>query len=290
LSTWLNRIRIHRDAWVAFAKSRVRSAYHFTADDCRLHIQERLWQAPPIRVCEDLDDCFRLAVQNREIFWPKSLSYTGIGWLYNEIFIPWSLNPASYSHPQTQVPVGGWVIDAGACEGFFSMHALERGARHVLAIEPVASLGATLTKTFAQAQREGRLAVLEQALADTTGVSYLHAEVAQVWDSTLQHDATNTSDVCVDATTIDRIVMDHGLRENGLIKMDIEGAEMVALQGATNTLRKHRPRLAVAVYHSYENALRCREIILTANPDYHVDFRGMYAWFSPPRPYLLFAW
>ena len=72
--------------------------------------------------------------------------------------------------------------------------------------------------------------------------------------------------------------------------MDIEGYEMKALEGAKQTLANDKPQLAIAVYHDYENALQCRNIILEANPTYKIEFRGMYAWFKPPRPYLLFAY
>ena len=37
------------------------------------------------------------------------------------------------------------------------------------------------------------------------------------------------------------------------IKMDIEGAERVALAGATQTLRRFRPRLAISVYHRVDD-------------------------------------
>jgi hypothetical protein len=33
------------------------------------------------------------------------------------------------------------------------------------------------------------------------------------------------------------------------IKLDIEGAELQALKGAEQTLRRHRPRLVIALYH-----------------------------------------
>ena len=56
--------------------------------------------------------------------------------------------------------------------------------------------------------------------------------------------------------------------------MDIEGYKMNALKGAEKTLRNLKPSLAIAVYHEYENALRCKEIIKKANPDYEFEFRG----------------
>lgn len=50
---------------------------------------------------------------------------------------------------------------------------------------------------------------------------------------------------------IDTITIDEALRGNKatFIKMNIEGSELQALEGAQNTIKKWKPRLAIAAYH-----------------------------------------
>jgi hypothetical protein len=53
--------------------------------------------------------------------------------------------------------------------------------------------------------------------------------------------------------SIDDFVASAGLDRVGLIKMDIEGAELPALKGAVSVIRKFRPKLAIAIYHSLDD-------------------------------------
>jgi hypothetical protein len=52
----------------------------------------------------------------------------------------------------------------------------------------------------------------------------------------------------VPVQTLDAYAEEHGL-EVGLIKADIEGAEPAFLQGARETIIKHRPILLISIYH-----------------------------------------
>lgn len=74
----------------------------------------------------------------------------------------------------------------------------------------------------------------------------------------------------VQGRTIDSIVEGN---EVTFIKMDIEGAELNALVGAGNTIRKYKPRLAVCIYHKRDDILKLGSVILNLNPDYKLYIR-----------------
>ena len=53
-----------------------------------------------------------------------------------------------------------------------------------------------------------------------------------------------------------------------IIKMDIEGEEYDALLGARQIITKHRPRLAICLYHKVEDFVRIAELLYSLQPDY----------------------
>jgi hypothetical protein len=57
------------------------------------------------------------------------------------------------------------------------------------------------------------------------------------------------------------------------LKMDIEGAEQSALRGAEKTIKKHRPILAVCVYHKVEDIWEIPTYIHNIMPDYKLYLR-----------------
>lgn len=59
----------------------------------------------------------------------------------------------------------------------------------------------------------------------------------------------------VDAISIDEYIQKYNINKIDFIKMDIEGAETEALKGAESCLTKHRPQLAISIYHSNNDML-----------------------------------
>ena len=58
-----------------------------------------------------------------------------------------------------------------------------------------------------------------------------------------------------------------------MIKMDIEGSESDALDGAADTIRNFRPRMIIAAYHRTEDLFAIPEKVLAIRPDYRLYLR-----------------
>lgn len=67
--------------------------------------------------------------------------------------------------------------------------------------------------------------------------------------------------------------LDLGLGPVSLIKMDIEGAEPDALEGARRIIAHHKPKLAVCVYHRPGHLARIPTLIQAIRPDYTLRLR-----------------
>jgi FkbM family methyltransferase len=86
---------------------------------------------------------------------------------------------------------------------------------------------------------------------------------------------TSTIHVCA----IDRLVRDLPLDRVDLIKLDVEGAEREALEGARETIARDRPKLQISIYHHaadlYELPLLVRSLV-RGDYDYYVGHHGPY--------------
>ena len=59
----------------------------------------------------------------------------------------------------------------------------------------------------------------------------------------------NKNDIKLQSLSIDEFLNSGRINKIDLIKMDIEGAELSALKGAEETIKKFKPKLAISLYH-----------------------------------------
>jgi FkbM family methyltransferase len=214
-------------------------------------------------------------------YWPCRFDLDGLSYMHQEVFASVKCNPHSYEYDKAFLKKGDTVIDAGACEGFFTRYALEHGST-VISIEPVKILADALRMTFANEIAEGRVSLINNAIGSCTREGFLSADPAKIFESHLD----DTGD-CVTISKLDDIVT----VKIDFIKMDIEGAEIEAIYGAKRIIRRYKPNLSIAVYHNYENARKIIEYLHEICPEYTIVHRGIYAYNNEsPRPMMVYAW
>lgn len=86
----------------------------------------------------------------------------------------------------------------------------------------------------------------------------------------------NGNDV-IETITIDELICDDD--KVTFIKMDIEGAELEALKGVAETIRRDKPRLAISIYHKPEDIIDILSYINYLVPEYRFWIR-QYSYFG----------
>lgn len=78
-----------------------------------------------------------------------------------------------------------------------------------------------------------------------------------------------------DSKYVDVVSIDEALKDKKVtfIKMDIEGAELPALDGTRETIMTYLPKLAITVYHHLSDVWRIPLKIKEFNPNYHIYLR-----------------
>ena len=76
-------------------------------------------------------------------------------------------------------------------------------------------------------------------------------------------------------TEVETVALDEVLagKRVTFIKMDIEGAEYEALMGARKLIMENRPRMAISVYHKFEDFVTLADLVLSMHPDYRIAYR-----------------
>ena len=156
------------------------------------------------------------------------------------------------------------VIDCGVCDGATSAMFADFGCR-VIGFE----MDSENYKIASEVAKNKNFVVENFGLGDENkSVTYRHAK-DNIGGSKISINGTLKTQII----TLDSYVQEHHLPSVDFIKMDVEGAELSILKGATNTITRFKPRLALSAYHKPEDIFTLIRFLKTIRPDYEFAFR-----------------
>ena len=173
-----------------------------------------------------------------------------------------------------EVKPGDVVIDAGACWGdtalYFAAKCSPGG--HVYAFElsndnlDIFRRNLLKNPVFAPA-----ITILQRPLSDRTGDDMWIVDAGAASRVDTQNNCGNK----LPSISIDDFVNEHRLDKVDFIKFDIEGAERHVIDGAAETIRKHKPTLAISIYHLPDDPFVIAEKVASLSTDYRFFMKGV---------------
>jgi FkbM family methyltransferase len=136
----------------------------------------------------------------------------------------------------------------------------------ILAFEPDPANYKTLTEMAASFSPDmsQRIQTHDLALGRRSEQLYFNAQNAA------SSSRSESGEIVVHSEALDLLLKDDAPT---FIKMDIEGAEMDALHGAANTIRTHRPTLAISAYHCQDHIWEIPLLINRLSDEYQFFLR-----------------
>ncbi len=137
------------------------------------------------------------------------------------------------------------VVDLGANVGYYAIMAAWH-LRHSLGSVVYAFEPNHLAFEYLQRNKDlnklSNLIPIQQAVGDKGGTMVLYINPGGITFGSLRPYLTHLTGSCeVQVTTLDEFLAQYPESKIGLMKIDIEGAELLALQGAKKTIERDRP-------------------------------------------------
>lgn len=145
------------------------------------------------------------------------------------------------------------AYDVGGWHGFFAGVMAANGAAKVAVFEPLPANIERIRKLVAL-NPALPLELHEMALSDQDGTAEFmvmpETSMAKLTTSQFQPHAASGTRISVRTATIDGLVEAGSLPPPDLMKLDVEGAEMMVLRGARQVLARHRPVIFAEIHSS----------------------------------------
>ncbi|WP_316369266.1 FkbM family methyltransferase [Candidatus Thiodiazotropha sp. CDECU1] len=186
----------------------------------------------------------------------------------NGIFVDFVLEQYRYQD-HVCVEKGDIVIDGGGCWGDTALYFAEKGAGSVYVFEFIPSNVAILRQNLnLNPQHDSAIHIIEHPLWERSDLPLSYRDKGPASQVGAEGEFADV----IETLSIDDLYRREALEHVDFIKMDIEGAELSALKGAAKTIRTHKPKLAISVYHKYDDMIEIPRYLHSLCPEYRFYF------------------
>lgn len=169
---------------------------------------------------------------------------------------------------KVKVESGDVCLDIGAYIGDTAIWMLENGAKAVYAFEIDKNNIECMQKTISNTPAYRGIKIVNNAVASKNECLYFQpGSTNNNAGKVLSYPPQGGDYYEVNSITLDDFCARSHVVPN-FIKMDIEGAETMAITGARNTLQTHRPKVAICIYHAWEHRWEIPLMLAEMLPDY----------------------
>ena len=177
-------------------------------------------------------------------------------YVQSQLYLFGTFEPATVKVLKRLVKSGDTALDIGANVGYISLVLAKCVGKSgkVFSFEPDSKNFASLKRNLAL-NPDCNIAPIAKAVSDShQPIRLYHAkfDFNAGAHSMLPSEKHSSDFVEIEATTIDEFVTSHGLKKVDVIKIDIEGAEMKAFNGMTETLRNSRPLIVCELCEEHQ--------------------------------------
>ena len=194
---------------------------------------------------------------------------------YNEIGLMATFMVEQYSYKNGKeiisVEKNDNVLDCGGCYGDTALYFAEKvGPKgRVLSFEflpnniEIFQENLKLNPTL-----KNRIEIVPSAVSNESGKTYFYRDNGP--GSSLKDTSFVEMDGTVKSITIDDYIQSQSIDKVDFIKMDIEGGELYALEGARMIIERDKPKLAIAIYHSMDDMVNIPQWIMNLKLGYKI--------------------
>lgn len=195
---------------------------------------------------------------------------------YEEALCVHTIRLDQYRHRDFSIAPHDVVIDGGAYIGDTAVyfHHLTSRTCRIHSFE----LLATSAALYAENRRLNAIAP-EDMVLNRRALSYRSGEILRIAKTRVPAAARTKPDgdgEAIETISIDDYVEHCGLERVDLIKLDLEGGDVPALAGALDTIRRFRPKLALCLYHRWDDIVTIPAMVIASGVDYRFVFKWVH--------------